>query len=435
MTPNDWIAQAAALAAQHRALSEVSATSCRKALLGVDRLFRAAPTPLLEAYSQVTEQSLGEAARIRTDAVTAGDFAWHLPAEANPRAWALAAGAQARALDKVLFTTAPSHFGPVDPEDWLCAESGAYAIPRARLRDSATRRDHQRFTRRGILHHRILPEVLEAGYRVRLVRHDTTSSPTGEQVTMGAALFPGLRLALRSVEGGFIVTDAICDAAAATVARQIDAAYADGCFVAVWPELTITPALLALIRQTLAQRLLSNDARRALQMVVAGSWHVEEEGEMWNIATVLDGYGEVALTYRKVLPYRDGKLGTEAIGIPPEVPVLVTDDHLVGFGICKDFCDLSVTLAYKDLDVDLVLVPSMGNVATMDGHRSTAKGMRVTFGTRAFVVQQADHGCPAEEHPGWVLPFPDDPAAGPVTALRQAGDWQAYTGTVPRGGD
>ncbi|WP_264048548.1 carbon-nitrogen hydrolase family protein [Methylobacterium flocculans] len=435
MTPADWIESASALAARHRDLTDLSAATCRKALLDVDRLFRQAPTPMREAYSQVPERALVAAGRLRADAVTSGDYAWTLPVDADLRSWALAAGAQARALDEVLFRTAPSHFGPVDPEEWLCAASGAYAIPRSRVRESERRREGHRFTRRGILHHRVLPEILEAGYRVKLVRHDTTASPAGEQVTMGAALFPGLKLAIRSADGGFVVTDAICDGAADTVARQIEAAYAGGCFAAMWPELTVTPALLALIRDTLGLRILTADPRSALQMVVAGSWHTEEDGKVWNVATVLDGYGAEALTYRKVLPYRDGKIGTEAIGMPAEVPVLVTDDHLFGFGICKDFCDLGVTLAYKDLDVDLVLVPSMGNPATMEGHRSTAKGMRVTFGTRAFVVQQADPDGPTAEQPGWVLPFPEDPTGKPVAELRQGGDWQVYTGTIPRGGD
>ena len=252
---------------------------------------------------------------------------------------------------------------------------------------------------------------------------------------MGAALFPGLRLEFRHVEGGFVVTEATCEGATETVARQLESAFAEGCLAVVWPELTVTPALLALIRETLVGRILSADPRMALHLVVAGSWHVEEGDKVWNVATVLDGYGDEKLGYRKVLAYQDRKLGREAIETALEVPVLVTDDHLVGFGICKDFCDLGVPLAYRELDVDLVLVPSMGNPVTMDGHRSTAKGMRTTFGTRVFVVQQADPDLPAAEQPGWVLPFPDDPTGGPVTELLQSGDWQSYEGTVPRGSD
>ena len=436
MTPEEWIVCAKALAADHRSLSEADAATCRRALLGVHCLFKNAPTPLLDAYARVPERLLAEAARARTDDVTGGDFAWRLPGNSDLRAWALAAGAQARALDAVLFTTAPTHLGPVDPEEWRCAESRAYAIPRARTREPADKRDNQRFTRRGILHHRVVPEVLDAGYRVRLVRLDTTAAPAGEQVTMGAALFPGLDLRIRREgEDGFIITGAACEGMDETVLRQLEAAFADGCFAAMWPELTVAPALLALIRNTLADRALSEDPRTSLQFVVAGSWHVEEQGAMANVAPVLDGYGEVKLLYRKVLPYQDRKVGTEAIAPVLEVPVLVTDDHLVGFGICKDFCDQGVALAFADLDVDLVLVPSMGNPVTMDGHRSTAKRMRTLFGTRAFVVQQAEAERPADEQPGWVLPFPNDPTGLATPALRQAGDWQSYRGTVPRGRD
>ncbi len=435
MTPEDWIARAQALAEEHRGLSLTDVATCRRALLDVHRLFKEAPTPALVAYSRVPEGQLGEAAENRTDAVIGGDFAWLPPGTHDLRDWVLVAGAQARALDAVLFTTAPPHLGPVSPEAWHCAANRAYVIPRARPREPASKRENQRFTRRGILHHRILPEVLDAGYRVRLIRHDTAACPPGEEVAMGAAFFPGLALQIRHEGDEFVVTGATCEGAPETVARQLDAAYADGCFAAMWPELTVTPALLERIEEILAERALSDDPRTSLQIVVAGSWHLQEDDKMSNVATVLDGYGQEVLRYRKVLPYQDRKIGTEAIAPASEVPVLVTDDHLVGFGICKDFCDVGVPLAYKDLDVDLVLVPSMGNPTTMEGHRSTAKVMRVTFGTRAFVVQQADHDSPAEEQPGWVLPFPDDPTRGPLSALRQSGDWQCYRGTIPRGRD
>jgi hypothetical protein len=253
---------------------------------------------------------------------------------------------------------------------------------------------------------------------------------------MGAALFPGLDLQIRREgEDGFVVTGAACAGMDVTVLRQLQAAFADGCFAAMWPELTVAPTLLALIQRTLEDRALSVDPRNSLQLVVAGSWHVQEEHGLANVAPVLDGYGGVKLLYRKVLPYQDRKIGTEAIAPVLEVPVLVTDDHLVGFGICKDFCDQGVPLAFADLDVDLVLVPSMGNPVTMDGHRSTAKRMRTLFGTRAFVVQQAEAERPADEQPGWVLPFPNDPTGLATPDLRQAGDWQSYKGTVPRGRD
>ena len=147
MTPDEWIARTRALAAEHGALTETAAPTCRRALLGVDSLFRTAPTPLLEAYARVPERALDHAAQRRTDAVTGGDFRWSLPGDdADLLSWALAAGAQARALDKVLFTSAQSHYGPADPEDWLCPESRAYAIPRARVREPVARRENQRFT-------------------------------------------------------------------------------------------------------------------------------------------------------------------------------------------------------------------------------------------------------------------------------------------------
>ena len=435
MTPEEWTARATALSAEHLTLSETDVVTCRGALLGIHRLFKDAPTPLLDAYARVPERLLCEAAQARTNDVIGGDFRWQILGKPDLLDWALSAGAQARALDEVLFSMARPHLGPVDSEDWRCANSRAYAIPRARARESIVKRDNQRFTRRGILHHRIVPEVLDAGYRVTLIPHDTAASPPGEEIAMGAALFLGFGLETQRENNEFIVVGATCANARETVLRQLGAAYDDGCFAAMWPELTITPPLLELIQGTLVHRALSEDSRTSLQLVVAGSWHIKEGNKVSNVATVLNGYGDVLLQYRKVLPYHDREIGTEAIEPAIDVPVLVTDDHLVGFGICKDFCDQGIMLAFADLDVDLVLVPSMGNSVTMDGHQSTAKRMRTTFGTRAFVVQQAEAGLPADDQPGWVLPFPNDPTGLPTSALRQPGEWQSYRGTIPRGRD
>lgn len=436
MTPDEWMKDAAALAAQHDEYSEADVATCRRALLAVFGLFKTAPAAVQEAYSRATERDLADGARDRSDAITAGDFSWLVPAGSDVRAWTLAAGAQARALDDVLITSAPSHQGPVDPETWLCPEFAAYAIPRPRFREKASKREGQRFSRRGILRHRVIPSVVEAGFKVELIRHDTTASPPGEAVVMGAALFPGLVLQTEKLrESEFLAIGIKCADQPAMVLRQIEAGYADGCFAIMWPELTVTPDLLNLISQNLGDRVLTSDPRSSLQLVVAGSWHVKERDIYSNLATVLDGYGSETLQYRKVMPYRDGNVGTEGIGIPATIPILVTDDHLIGFGICKDFCDLSVTLAYKDLDIDLVMVPSMGNAATMDGHRNTAKSMRTFFGTRAFVVQQADPDSPVAEQPGWVLPFPDDPSRGGTADLHQAGEWASYAGVIPRGED
>jgi predicted amidohydrolase len=161
-------------------------------------------------------------------------------------------------------------------------------------------------------------------------------------------------------------------------------------------------------------------------LIVGGTWHEENDGKVANVATIFDGYGAIKLTYKKMLPFIDEEMKAESIELGKKLPVLVTDDQLVTVAICKDFCDLSLSLPYLELDVDLVLVPSMGNEATMKGHQNTAKRMRVLYGARTFIVQQVYPKEQTYEALGLVLPVPNDPAAAQPEELRQLGIWGSY---------
>jgi predicted amidohydrolase len=175
----------------------------------------------------------------------------------------------------------------------------------------------------------------------------------------------------------------------ATITRQAAAAFADGCFAAVWPELTMPPDARQALARQLAFEALRHGPDRPLRLVVAGSWHEpREEGGWSNLARILGRTGEVLCSYAKFSAFHDEAWGEEAILRGDELPVVVTGDLVVGLAICKDFCDRAVASPFADLPVDLILVPSMGRASTLAGHLANAENLRLRTGTIVFVVQQ-----------------------------------------------
>jgi predicted amidohydrolase len=152
--------------------------------------------------------------------------------------------------------------------------------------------------------------------------------------------------------------------------------------------------MLSVIQDGLGRQRIRSD-HNDLQVLVAGSWHVERGGKWWNSAPILDGYGKVLATYEKLTPFYSAGIGYEDVTLGAGIPVIVTDDYVVAIAICKDFCDLSRVADLAQLDVDLFLVPSMGGDSTMSGHQTMAKHLTVQRGSRAFVVQQPENGSAA----------------------------------------
>ena len=93
------------------------------------------------------------------------------------------------------------------------------------------------------------------------------------------------------------------------------------------------------------------------------------------------------------MPYRKGAL---AEGIEPSnrILVVVSPTITIAIAICLDFCEVvRERNPYDELDVDLVLVASMGGPTTLEGH----KRRRREFGTkekwqRSFRSRQTSGG-------------------------------------------
>jgi hypothetical protein len=122
----------------------------------------------------------------------------------------------------------------------------------------------------------------------------------------------------------------------ATIERQATAAFTDGCFAAVWPELIMPTEARQMLSRHLALEALRQGPDRPLRLVVAGSWHEpREEGGWSNFARILGRTGEVLCSYAKFAAFHDEAWGEEAIqrgAELPEEPPMGTVEH--GHGRC-----------------------------------------------------------------------------------------------------
>jgi predicted amidohydrolase len=286
------------------------------------------------------------------------------------------------------------------PADWRPPGYGCFVVPVRREHRLADGRPVQR---RGLLYHAVVPERI-GSLRVELHLHpDAAVRDVGADPAdwvFGSATFPGMTVVPVETGGdGFRLADApLAGDEAAVVAAQVDAAREAGTDVMVWPELTMPTRRLDLLMARLAAAPLAGGR---IPLVVAGSWHVvrtpvEDGGEAdsgdgpdrhVNRSEVMLGHGEPLLSYDKRRRYPYAGL-TEDIGAGRTLPVVVMEDCLVGIAICRDNCDDNAKETYRDLPIDLVIVPSMGAGSTVEAHERHAKGQRSRQGTVTVVVQQ-----------------------------------------------
>uniref|UniRef100_UPI003F4937DA hypothetical protein n=1 Tax=Ensifer adhaerens TaxID=106592 RepID=UPI003F4937DA len=283
------------------------------------------------------------------------------------------------------------------------------------------------YTRRGLRRHVLLKKVVQ-GLHVRpqpLVMQIPQTSST----RLGAALFEGLEVTpdpLRYPKY-FLAVDVKCADQGKVVDAQMASARKEKHLALVWPELTIPPKIRDRIEANLRGTAFGAPDTNP-ELTVAGTWHEPDDGlpqPVSNVAVVYDKYGREALRYKKVVPYHDRGKSIEPINIGNELPVLVSDEFLVTFAICKDLCDLASNVAYREMNVDFVLVPSMGDETCMQSHRVNAKGMRTQRNARPFVVQQTvpDDGSGL----GKVLPPVPDPTSADLD-LNVAVTFKSYDG-------
>lgn len=297
-----------------------------------------------------------------------------------------------------------------DLEDaWRTSDDEWYVVPRLRQMKPE---EGKPFLRRALVAHRVLPRRIQNHYRVRLHR---LASVNGAQVAegyrgrFGAALFPGLNVELSFPTKGSFLVGGLSGFEASTLLRgQIDDARGAGCSAVIWAELTMPQSHVLEVRSILSLTALDGDV--PFSFVMPGSWHRDVLGEMHNVGEVLNGRGEPLFSVTKWAKFQfRGR--REAIVPGTEIPVLVGDETLTTFAICRDFLQETADIPYKKLNVDLAIVPSMTSdndeLDTMVGHAATANALRVRYGTRTLVVAQP--AVCGKEGDGRVLAFPEKP--------------------------
>lgn len=315
----------------------------------------------------------------------------------------------------------------LDPEaEWAVDECDCFVVPVAHFGINQDRaRTGQSFGRRGILRHRVLSRKV-TGVTIHLTVHPDFASAAERKdvppMTFGAAVFPDFDFKYdERPENRFLMTEVSCgDGIHANVALQVGAFREAGCDIAVWPELTIdTDArvhLSGLLQPT-------SDPRPHPAVVVAGSWHVEADDKHFNESVVYDGRGEPILFFDKMRIFRF-KGRAEDIQAGTSVEILIWDNKLLAFAICKDFCDRAKDVPIVGLDVDLAIVPSMGGSSTLDAHGAAASDMKIRFGTRTFVVQQSVPM--ADLAAGYVMALPDEPLKEPRKSMETEGEFTTF---------
>ncbi|KQW72422.1 hypothetical protein [Ensifer sp. Root127] len=422
MDPNKWKLAIAGFLRQD-VPSTVDYLGVARKLIEWNGLVSKAPLGILTAFDSVAEPTIAKSKELWIAALTAGS----LPAVdfgETDRAIATRLVALTRALDEILLVEAKSARFAGNPDEWIVDDF--YVIPRKTLPPWRKPKLKDGYGRRGVLRHRILPRTW-SGLRVLPTFMETMADHDARPpVGFGAAFFSGFSLKLgSSSDGTFFAEEAYHDDARGNVEHQLDASGRDGCFNIVWPELTVPGTLRDHIVSTLKANILKASPASYPDIVVAGSWHEDIGGARRNVARIYNGFGSEKVRHEKVVRFYHEEVGDEDIESGGNIPVLVTDNHVVAFGICKDFCGQSTLPPYLGLNVDCVLVPSMGDDRVAAAHRTAAEMLRNGNGARAFVVQQMFKA--QNDVVAFVLP-PNAIQGEPLISLKSGEIWRAFSG-------
>lgn len=295
-------------------------------------------------------------------------------------------------------------------------DDGFYVVPCKKWVDPESDLVGKGFKRRGLLHHRIFPKSVN-GRNIELHFHDDLDFEPPEHLVerrIAAALFPRFELECvfqNEDNQNFLVAGIKSDFCQGELVKQhCSQAASENCDTLVWPELTMPSESIEIVKKALQVSSLSG--QRA-PITVAGSWHVKDKDGYRNRSTVLDGRGEVLFSVDKCLRFMFRKEGSSEDVKPGDtVHLLFTGSELIAFFICLDFCHNERRELIEACDASLVIVPSMGEGATMVAHIRRATELSISRGAQTLVVQQAliDAKNTGEKTVGYVLPASGSPS-------------------------
>ena len=361
-----------------------------------------APKLIRDKYRGFSELRLQkEAAELGQDEIfTNPPAAAHTAAEKENLLWWLAV--RLRALETLLYDI--SDGSPLRRASDCRARFGkrsAFILMRDPLHRAAKTGDS--FRRRGLRHARVIPTKIDE-LDVKLVFAD---DPRGRSraaravpLSSGAGLFENLKFTIEDLDGRFIVSNAIVPSQLDVIRDQIAMASEADCIGVIYPELTVSKSTALSVSRSLAD----HSWECALSFLVVGSHHEKTDEGWFNVAAIMDGYGNLLEPHRKLFQYLEGEGPHEAIENGTTLTLLILEQAVVAFGICLDFCNLSEEPPYLDLDVDYVVVPSCGNASTMNGHIRRSTQLLEKLKSRSIVVQQFYDPKPSPNDPlGYVL--------------------------------
>lgn len=246
----------------------------------------------------------------------------------------------------------------------------------------------QMFRRRALRYHHVIPSHLDGFECVLNIHTDLASSTAPDRHMLGGGIFPEFNLASEILaDGKFIATGAECENQCTLIDHQLDSARQADCSLVIWPELTMPPEALSAVSESLGNKHLRSGLPA---VVVAGSWHNDEDGKRFNRCSIMDRRGSPLFTQDKGLSFFERKETSpeEAIDDTKTINLLVTERDVIGIFICLDYCHSERLEFLKGLGLSLAIVPSMGGNSTMFAHQQNAKELARATDLETIVVQQ-----------------------------------------------
>lgn len=399
-----WASDAKALERKHRACSSVDVHALRLCLGELWLLLKDAPDVVTSAFSVIHDHALAAEALRFEDHLIHGKLVWTSSGQSADIA--LSIGAQLRALDSILATRPYQTSFPKRLNPHLIEEISLFVIPRSKPK-TTTRNPGpgNSFFRRATPHHRMIPKRIRDSFEIELHADiELTPSAKIEGASLGACLFRGEKHDYNE-KGPVQFQNVKAVEESDQIIEQVHGAYSQCLIAAVWPELSMPERRrLHLVKEL--KRASKENLFQGPAIIVGGSWHDHIDGVLQNLMRIYDRTGRERLTFQKLTQFAGGGL-VEANAPGNVIPVLISDDFIITFAICSDFCiNGTPPSPYMDLDVDLILVASLGTAAAMNGHKVTAVDHDRRFGSTAFVVQQNEN---SSAPLGWVLPSAGHP--------------------------
>jgi hypothetical protein len=269
------------------------------------------------------------------------------------------------------------------------------------------------FQRRGLAGSRCIPATLASGETIDLVFTDKLL-PEGDLVC-GAQLFEAS--VPLDENGNPIDFDSVGPFIFHGLATKVDPAISDRlraacsgpdeCNILVFPELMMPKNWQNELQEQLLAQSWDTELKQASPFfVLGGSWHdkrVNDEKHE-NCAPLYDGFGNLLGVHKKTIRYSHLP-AIEDIEVSNSILVVASRELTVAIAICLDFCQTARPAnPYDLLDVDLILISSMGRESTMESHEAKAKQFWDNRKTATFIAQQHD-----KEPFGYVASLPKPP--------------------------